>query len=359
VRPRAGRQTILGLRHFIADGIPSLDCAELEFVTTCHAPSTGRCWDATISGKQGWPVAFWKHHPVADQSADTLAEATLAFQQEFNFDIVKVTPEGTYQAAGYGLVDQWAGDPLGRREVVDRPVKQPADWDAILRSTCPGTRANAVLEAARLIARTINAQAVVLQTVFNPLTQLVQLCGLPLLQEQISSNRRTVELALARVTGDTCRLIQKVAASGLDGIYLATQAMNHSMFTPSQYARWGTPFDRECMRAAGTMSTNVLHVHGEHIYFALDGWDQQWALHYELTPMNPQPCAAPDGALLTGIPAAQLLQCDTTGERCELLRSLSRDVRGRPCVLSSGCTLPLDFPQRTIHGWIGAARGTG
>jgi uroporphyrinogen decarboxylase len=36
------------------------------------------------------PIALWRHFPQADQSAQGLAEATIAFQKRFDFDLVKV-----------------------------------------------------------------------------------------------------------------------------------------------------------------------------------------------------------------------------------------------------------------------------
>ena len=38
------------------------------------------------------PVALWRHFPVDDQSPETLANATLYFQNNYDFDLVKVTP---------------------------------------------------------------------------------------------------------------------------------------------------------------------------------------------------------------------------------------------------------------------------
>ncbi|MEO7652042.1 MAG: uroporphyrinogen decarboxylase family protein, partial [Bryobacteraceae bacterium] len=238
-----------------------------------------RSWISAINRRHGWPVAFWRHHPVADQNAAGLADATIAFQGQFQFDIVKVTPAGTYQAVDYGLIDAWLGDPLGRRDIVERPVKNVVDWKTVLRRPSPGPRVEAALDAAGRIAGVLGDSAIVLLTVFNPLTQLVQLCGAPLLNNQIDTNPAAIESAIERVTADTCRLIREAAGRGADGIYLATQSMNHHMFTPAQYARWGRPYDFQCIRAAREMSCNVLHVHGEQIYFALPDLTDAWALH--------------------------------------------------------------------------------
>ena len=53
---------------------------------------------ACLSGDQldRVPVALWRHFPVDDQSPDGLAAAIFAFQNTFDFDLVKVTPSSSY-----------------------------------------------------------------------------------------------------------------------------------------------------------------------------------------------------------------------------------------------------------------------
>ena len=36
------------------------------------------------------PVAFWKHWPVDDQDAESMAERALEYQRHFDFDFIKI-----------------------------------------------------------------------------------------------------------------------------------------------------------------------------------------------------------------------------------------------------------------------------
>lgn len=47
------------------------------------------------------PVALWRHWPVDDQTPEGLAEATVHFQREWDWDFVKVTPSSS-SACGIG-----------------------------------------------------------------------------------------------------------------------------------------------------------------------------------------------------------------------------------------------------------------
>ncbi|MBI1801464.1 MAG: uroporphyrinogen decarboxylase, partial [Chloroflexi bacterium] len=42
------------------------------------------------------PVAFWRHFPGDDQRAGDLAQATIAFQERYDFDFVKVSPSNSF-----------------------------------------------------------------------------------------------------------------------------------------------------------------------------------------------------------------------------------------------------------------------
>ena len=55
--------------------------------------------EATIAGQQTdqIPVALWRHFPGDDQAPASLAAATIAFQQRWDFDFVKVTPASSFQ----------------------------------------------------------------------------------------------------------------------------------------------------------------------------------------------------------------------------------------------------------------------
>lgn len=89
-----------------------------------------RCLEQVGQARQGKPgaavpVAFWQHHPVADQHGERLADATCAFQARFDCDLVKITPASSFQLRDLGQTDSWTGDPIGRRTFGPGPVSPP------------------------------------------------------------------------------------------------------------------------------------------------------------------------------------------------------------------------------------------
>ncbi|MGD8473174.1 MAG: uroporphyrinogen decarboxylase, partial [Anaerolineae bacterium] len=53
---------------------------------------------ATIQGESTdrTPVALWRHFPGDDQDPASLAASTVAFQNQYDFDFIKVTPASSY-----------------------------------------------------------------------------------------------------------------------------------------------------------------------------------------------------------------------------------------------------------------------
>jgi uroporphyrinogen decarboxylase len=74
------------------------------------------------------PIALWRHFPYEDQTAEGLAQATIEFQCQYDFDLVKVTPASGYPAEAWGAKLKPADNEEGTRLYLSRPVKTPEDW---------------------------------------------------------------------------------------------------------------------------------------------------------------------------------------------------------------------------------------
>ena len=100
--------------------------------------------EATFRGEA---VALWRHWPgpvlvtlgplaqgqrvqdkCDDQRAEDLAAAHLAFQQQYDFDFIKVTPASSFCLEDWGVETCYRGNNEGSREYLRRPVQSPDDW---------------------------------------------------------------------------------------------------------------------------------------------------------------------------------------------------------------------------------------
>ncbi len=118
------------------------------------------------------PTALWRRFPVDDQSPEALAAATLNFQHNYDFDLVKVTPAPSFCLKDWGAEDVWEGNPEGTRRYTQRVIEHPQDWE-----TLPVLNPRRVpylsghLACLRLIRANLPSETPLLQTVFSPLAQ--------------------------------------------------------------------------------------------------------------------------------------------------------------------------------------------
>ncbi|MEI6289491.1 MAG: hypothetical protein WCP19_03590, partial [Chloroflexota bacterium] len=61
--------------------------------------------EALVSGQDTdrTPVALWRHFPGDDQDPDRLAAATLFWQKNYDWDVVKVTPASSFALKDWGV----------------------------------------------------------------------------------------------------------------------------------------------------------------------------------------------------------------------------------------------------------------
>jgi uroporphyrinogen decarboxylase len=308
--------------------------------------------------RERWRVAFWRHHPGADQTVDGLVAATVAFQARHGLDLVKVTPAGTWQATDEGLKDAWRGDWLGRRSVERRPVALAGDWDRVGRDEGPRPALERACAVARAVRAALPPSVPVLQTVFTPVSVAAQLAGVDRLREHLERDPLRVAPALERLAARTAEAIAALRRSGVDGVFLACHAANGAGLPAELYRAFGWEGDLACIAACSGLRWNVLHLHGADVHLPSGPLPPAWWLHYELGEGNPslEDCLARVGnPLVVGLPAAELAEAPCPAS---VLADLRRRLGDRPAVLGAGCVLPLGLPAGTVDRWVAAARAT-
>jgi len=272
----------------------------------------------------GPAIAFWKHHPVADQDGERLAEATIAFQKEVDCDLVKLGPASSYQLIDYGLRDEWIPDGIGRRTVTRRPVEKPEDWLRLLVRDPFNGFTGKMLACAKIVRRAISREIPVVATIFNPIFQTVALAGIARFLDHAESAPVELSHGLAILGENTRLLMEGFREEGVDGFYLATQHASTTAMAPWVYDRWGSPGDLVCVEAMrGTLS--MMHFHGESIQLGAFPSGVE-VLHYD--------CA------LSGNPSVHQVMNRFPGT----VVASGLPAEGMPAsryILSCGCAVPL------------------
>lgn len=304
------------------------------------------------------PVSAWRHHPILDQDGDALAAATLADQARFDFDLVKITPASTWQSRDHGLMDRWAGDSIGRREITTTVIRIPEDWRRLRRLHPWNGFSGNILRAVRAVRRALDPEIPVLATVFNPIFQAAQLAGLERLRHHAQAYRPQLEQGLAILRANTLAVIEQLVELRLDGVFLASQHAGRTRLTPASYASLALADDRACLDAA-PLPFNILHLHGPEIDWELFCDLDSVSIHYDAAERNPDPVSFArhlTGGLATGPhPQGTILRGTAETLMAEVI-ALRRNMAEHRFFLAPGCALPLAVPERQVETLVQAAR---
>ena len=301
------------------------------------------------------PVALWRHFPVDDQTPESLAAASLDFQRRYDFDLVKVTPASSFSLIDWGAEDAWEGSPEGTRRYTHRVIEKPGDWENLPVLDPHVARVlSGQLECLRLIKRELDPGTPLLQTVFNPLAQAKNLAGGANLIVHLRRHPEAVQKGLETIAETTRRFVQACLETGIDGIFFANQHAQAGLLTLDEYTHFGLPYDLYVLEAAQGLWCNLLHLHGENVYFQLAGQVPCQIANWHDRETGPSLAEARQsypGALCGGLSVEQIVFGNPQMVRQEALDAINQ-TRGRRFILGTGCVTPVIAP----HGNILAAR---
>ncbi|MFZ9847230.1 MAG: uroporphyrinogen decarboxylase family protein [Flavobacteriales bacterium] len=298
------------------------------------------------------PISFWKHHLVSDQKGEILAKETIATQQKFNFDLVKITPAGSWLATCYGVKDEFQNDFLGRRNITQRIIHNIDDWLSLKTFNSTPQPLQEQLLAATITCKAISNKPIY-ATVFCPLTQAFQCAGLDTLKKHWKEDKTKVLKGLEIITRNTIDVLRLFKNEGIRGMYFVTQSMQESVFTKEEYDELGKPFDAICLRECSSLFENtIFHLHGEKIYFSIEQNIPKVQLHYGLSENNFRFSEIKKHTqynVIPGIPATGIIAANTLEKIQELVHKISEGENIN--MISCACVLPLDTSDEVIHLW--------
>lgn len=271
-------------------------------------------------------ISFWRHFPEQDQNGKTLAKAVLAFQEQFGFDLVKITPASTWQLQDYGFLSHWNGNLSGKREIVDASIQQLGK----LKQKKP---VQFYLEQARIavleVKEGLKETKPVLQTLFSPSTQLVQLLGVEGVKELAASNPVLLRSCLDLLLESTCYQIEGLADA--DALFYAIGQAGPLHQALGSFQEMFEAFDVVPLKERAGKET-VVHLHGEKLPSFLMGAIPDYCyLHYE---QNRGIVVKPNHW-----PGLSLKQLYAPEQEVQIP------------FLTAGCVLPMHFPTDMIQQW--------
>jgi uroporphyrinogen decarboxylase len=309
---------------------------------------------ATIRGEQTdrAPVALWRHFPVDDQDPAELAASTVAFQYQYDFDFIKVTPASSFCIRDWGVEDRWSGNQEGTREYSHHPVRSPQHWQALPGLSPDEGALGAQLRCLEQILEAVGDEVPVIQTIFNPLAQAKNLVGRQNLLAQLRENPAEVRIGLETITDTTVQFIQAARRRGIAGIFLAVQHASWELLSQREYEEFGVPFDRRLLAAADGLWLNVLHLHGSRVMFDLLADYPVQVLNWhdrETPPSLREGQARFGGAVLGGLRQWDTMLRGTPQEVQHEAEDALQQTGGRRFILGTGCVTPITAPWGNLR----------
>ncbi|MFA5874008.1 MAG: uroporphyrinogen decarboxylase family protein [Anaerolineales bacterium] len=300
------------------------------------------------------PVALWRHFPVDDQDPETLAGAALDFQRRYDFDLVKVTPASSFSIKDWGAEDVWEGHTEGTRRYTRRVIEKPQDWERLPALSPSSPHFARQLACLRYIRTDLSPETPLLQTIFSPLAQAKNLAGGERLVVHLRQHPEAVLKGLETIAETTRRFVEACMNIGIDGVFYAVQHAQAGLLILEEYEKFGLPFDLHILEPVKALWCNILHLHGNHIYFKLAeqypcqivNWHDR-----ETGPSLAEGLKNDLGVVCGGINQKTIV----FGNRSEVQKEAADAIAqtgGRRFILGTGCVVPVIAP----HGNIMASR---
>ena len=305
-------------------------------------------------------IALWRHFPVDDQNAINLAKATIAFQERYDFDLVKVMPASSFCLKDWGAQDEWLGHTEGTRDYTHRVITQPDDWTKLPLLDPNKGFLGQQLQCLDLLQDTFSEHTPVLQTIFNPLSQAKNLVGQKRLIEHLRLYPDAVHHGLMTIQETTIRFIEAAKGYGIAGIFFAIQHAAYLEMNKSEYQEFGIAYDLPILEAADDLWLNMAHIHGESIMFDLITEYPVQILNWhdrETPPSIEEGLMRFSGTVCGGISRLDSMLLGTPKNIQEEVRTAIEQSGGKRLILGTGCVLPITTPYGNIRAARNAVEG--
>jgi len=296
------------------------------------------------------PVSLWRHFYEAEETAEGLAGAMLAWQTKYDWDWMKVNPRASYHVEGWGVKLKFSGQPLVKPVVTDVPVHTSADLAKLGPLPLDSGPLGEQLEVMERICEALGGTVYALETVFSPLS----IAG-----DLVSDGRQLVEImrsdphalhgALEVITATFTEFVGKLLKSGADGIFFATtEWATRDTLTSEEYAEFGQPYDLRVLEAAQGASFNVLHVcKDNNLLFDLLDYPVHainWAVGSPGNQSLREVQERTEKAVIGGLTNETLRSGDAAHIKAEA-RIADVQTSGRRWILGPACSIQVDTPD--------------
>lgn len=300
------------------------------------------------------PFCLWRHWPVTDHQANSLAREMIQWQQTYQCDLVKHAPAGSYVIEDWGGRTEYiaAKDPgLGIRVITRRGVTDASQWPGLAQLDVNQGHLGEQLKAVRLVSEALGGTVPILQTIFSPMNIAPKLAG----EQAFDHMRGQPELfkdGLQIIAESTARFAQASLAAGADGFFFVAPA-NLARMSEAEYREFGEPFDRLILDAVrqDAKLIIILALADEYMFDLLASYPAD-GINWQdrgIGPSLKEAATRFDGLLMGGIDQrTTLLNGPEAAIEAEIKDAIQQSG-GRRLILAPGSTPLINTPTAHFH----------
>lgn len=304
------------------------------------------------------PVSLWRHWPVDDETPGGLAAVMVSWQRQYDFDLVKFMPTGTYGIEDWGAETCYEPNYRGVRTVTKFGLSQAEQWPRLAQLDVTRGYLGNQIEALRLAAEALDDSVPILQTIFSPLTTARKLAGDRVFTD-LRCNPELLKEGLQIIADTTARFARESLRAGAHGMFFASQCDTYQLLSEAEYKEFGEQFDLQVLDAVQDAEFNMVHAHGHDIMFDLMSSypANMFNWHDRLTwPTLKEARKQSSGLLVGGISEWQtLLHGPPEAIQAEVKEAIAQ-TDGRSLMVGPGCVIPGHVPAVHIRAAIQAVR---
>ncbi len=213
------------------------------------------------------PVSAWMHFSEVDQDPVSLAQRQVEFNEEYDFDFIKLMPFGTYSIQDWGAQLKIYCHKYHEPIVLSPGIKEVEDYTRLeVLPAYYGTWGKQV-QLAQQVSKRIAKDTPFVQTIFSPISTLKKLAGDRLLTD-IKENPAAVHQALKVITETTVNFVKENINAGVSGFFFATQNATYDLMNDEDFKEFGMKYDLELIKSYSDQTYfNIIHMHGNNIMF--------------------------------------------------------------------------------------------
>jgi uroporphyrinogen decarboxylase len=305
------------------------------------------------------PVTAYRHFPGMEVKADDIAKCMVEFQNEYDWDWMKVNPGAVYYYEVWGNKYNYEHYLGNVPEKLDYAIHNLSDFEKVVEYPGDYSRFGDHVKAIQLIRKQIPADLPVFQSVFAPIAVLLNLCGdkspgryreaprekcvlLPYFREHPD----VVHHALKNIAVTLADYVTKCLEAGADGIFFAEMGLaREGYLTYEEWKEFVVPYDKIVLEALNGRPC-ILHTCGIYgnpkrfVEYPIN------ALHWaETAPGNPPIIGSESWlgkiAAMGGV-NENLFGTNAAEKIGDMARKSVAGNRQRPFLLAPECTVPVN-----------------